>query len=181
MEPRCGAVLEADGASDRARAQSRKNVTCSWAMRAVALGMTTEAVAAHLGHANPATTATHYARIARPQVEAEVMRAVRLSGLVLSAKPKKARSTLHCGRRRIEAVITAQHASLASRENGRQPGHLDAAAHPQSLQVLAVVDKPRRPALAATHPLSLHFAVFPIRQGLTGPRCAEQLPAKGSP
>jgi integrase len=61
------------------RAGITKTVSChtlrrSWAMEAIKR-MSIESVAAHLGHANSATTAAHYARVQHSQVEAEVMRA----------------------------------------------------------------------------------------------------------
>lgn len=57
-----------------------KTVSChamrrGWAMTALARGLSTEVVADHLGHENPATTAAHYGRVQRPQVEAEIIRA----------------------------------------------------------------------------------------------------------
>jgi integrase/recombinase XerD len=61
------------------RAGINKRISChglrrSWAMHAVKL-MSIESVAAHLGHADSATTAAHYARVQFAQVEEEFRRA----------------------------------------------------------------------------------------------------------
>ena len=58
------------------RAGIAKRVSChtlrrSWAMHAITR-ISIEAVAAHLGHADTATTAAHYARVQFAQVEAEI-------------------------------------------------------------------------------------------------------------
>jgi len=62
-----------------ARAGLTKKVSChslrrGWAMTALERGMSTEAIADHLGN-EPQTTATYYARVQRSQVEAEVVQA----------------------------------------------------------------------------------------------------------
>jgi integrase/recombinase XerD len=58
------------------RAGIEKRVSChtlrrSWGMHAITR-ISIEAVAAHLGHADPSTTAAHYARVQFAQVEAEI-------------------------------------------------------------------------------------------------------------